>query len=240
MGMVDETRAEKGGDVTRRHFTAKRLARLPGASSLEETEVIPHITEGALRAPVDSAIIRCHRVGWHHKGGRMRALIVSLAAIGFALASLPGQAAGELPATQSGLQQPGRTADDEPKLKSAGASGRAARTLDEDTRLKSTGTTSRPIGAGTKMNRGVEDDTDSLKPAGASSRAARTIDDDAPLKPAGSSQKALRQIDDDAPLKSAGQSSKAGHELDEDVPLKSLRAATRPGPPTPRETANKK
>ena len=141
----------------------------------------------------------------------MRALIISLAAAGFAICSLSGYAGDEL--SRPKLEQPGRTADDEPKLKSAGASNKAARAIDEDVSLKSTGSTARP------------------------NRAA--ADDEPPLKSAGSSRKAGRAIDEDAPLKSAGASSKVERTLDEDTPLKSFRAASRPGPSTPQEQASR-
>jgi hypothetical protein len=113
----------------------------------------------------------------------MRTLIVSLAAAGFAISLPSGYAAGESPASPSKLEQPGRTADDEPKLKSAGASSKAGRAIDEDAPLKS---------------------------AGASHKAGRTIDEDAPLKSAGTSSKHGKAIDENVPLKSARAASRPG------------------------------
>ena len=143
----------------------------------------------------------------------MRALMISLAAAGFAICSLAGYAGDEL--SRERLEQPGRTADDEPKLKSAGASSKAARAIDEDSSLKSTGPTARP-------NRAAADDEPPLKSAGGSRKAGRAIDEDAPLKSTSVPKKVGRAIDEDAPLKSAGASSKAERTLDEDTPLKSV------------------
>ena len=104
----------------------------------------------------------------------MRALIVSLAAVGFAISSLSGYAREP---SQVRLEQPGRTADDEPNLKSAGASHRAGRAIDEDAPLKS-------AGAAARLNRAADDESQPLKSAGVSHRAARAVDEDAPLKSA--------------------------------------------------------
>ena len=160
----------------------------------------------------------------------MRALIISLAAAGFAICSLSGYAGDEL--SRPKLEQPGRTANDEPKLKSPGASNKAARAIDEDVSLKSTGSTARP-------NRAAADDEPPLKSAGSSRKAGRAIDEDAPLKSTSVPKKTGRAIDEDAPLKSAGASSKVERTLDEDTPLKSFRAASRPGPSTPQEQASR-
>jgi hypothetical protein len=139
-------------------------------------------------------------VGMHS----MRALIISLAAAGFALSSLSGYAGGDL-SSRSRLEQQSRVGDDEPKLRSAGASSKAiVRAIDEDAPLKSAGGARRP-------NRTADDDNQPLKSAGASRKIARAIDDDIPVKSAGASSRAVRAIDDDAPLKSAGAASTPGH-----------------------------
>jgi hypothetical protein len=132
----------------------------------------------------------------------MRALIISLAAAGFAIASLSGHAGSDL-SSRSKLEQQSRFDEDEPKLKSAGAPSKAiVRAIDEDAPIKSAGAARRP-------NRTADDDNQPLKSAGATRKIARAIDDDAPLKSAGAASKAVRAIDDDVPLKSTGARSTA-------------------------------
>ena len=161
----------------------------------------------------------------------MRALIIPLAAAGFTLCSVSGYAGDEL--SRARLEQPGRTADEEPTLKSAGASTKAAHAIDEDAPLKSTGPTARP------SSRAAADDEEPLKSAGSSRKAGRAIDDDPPLKSSSVPTRAGRAIDDDASLKSAGASSKAERSLDEDALRKYFRTASRPGPGTPQEQASR-
>jgi hypothetical protein len=132
---------------------------------------------------------------------RVRTLIISLAAVGFVISSLSGYAGGEALSSQTRLEQLGRTADDEPNLKSAGASSRPGRAADEEIVLKS---------------------------AGASARLGRAADEEVPLKSAGASSKIGRMADDDQPLKSAGASSKPGRKVEEIAPLRSARGVTRP------------
>jgi hypothetical protein len=132
----------------------------------------------------------------------MRTLIISLAAAGFVISSVSGYAGGDL-SSRDKLEQQFRAGDDEPKLKSSGASTKAiVRAIDEDAPLKSTGAAKRP-------NRTADDDNQPLKSAGATRKTVRTIDDDAPLKSAGASSRAVRALDDDVPLKSAGARSTA-------------------------------
>src|SRR5690242_4278103 len=109
----------------------------------------------------------------------MRAIIVALAAAGFAMCSLFAHAEGEVSGSQSKADQAGRTLDSEQKLKSAGASAKAGRAIDEDAPLKTTG------GGSKKQERAAQTDNESLKSAGSSTKGAHPSDDERPLKSAG-------------------------------------------------------
>ena len=173
------------------------------------TKVIAHAPWGALR--FRSAARMIVRV--------MRALILSLAAAGLVICSLPGYAGGERYPSYSRLEQVGRTVDDEPNLKPAGTSSRPARLADADAPLKSTGASSPGRAA---------DQEAPLKTTGASSKPGRSADDDAPVKPTGASSKTGHAADDDQAPKSTGSSIKPERKVEEIAPVRATGGVNKP------------